>query len=529
MRHLLPLLLMCACRATPQGERALHAVGFRSFWLFDEARTYRTTFDGGATYDGARPLLVLTWFPARAQDEPEMPHADYFGLASAEPRLARLAPALSAYARDVFVQATMGAAEAELDEAQRSALAELLASPSGAHRAAAPESGRFPLVLYRSGAGSSFEDNAALCTDLARHGYVVVAGAFLRGDGSSFGIDVQADSTADMEFLVAHARTWPEVDGARVGLVGHSAGAQASLRHALRAPAVGDALVLLDTTQDYYGLGLPLHEELVREALAARATLTRPLLVAAGPEALFALVDRLDAAPRTYLTVPELGHDEFIAQGLQRLVRIERWARPEERAEPGRLATVRANQCALDEEVLRFLDAHLKGAVSPAARSPRPWSASEPSRIEVPAGVDAPEPYDLASPLPPTPRQLRRLFEEGRVAESCALLRRFAALEPRPPILTSTMMEGSFLYELAGAGRRAEAHELYATLKELDVRVLGLFEFLADVCTRTGRRPAALHFTRLALDFEPENATFRAKLAELEPPPGAAPAPSGDQ
>ncbi|MEQ1892614.1 MAG: alpha/beta hydrolase [Planctomycetota bacterium] len=518
MRHLLPLLLMCACRATPQGERALHAVGFRSFWLFDEARTYRTTFDGGATYDGARPLLVLTWFPARAQDEPEMPHADYFGLASAEPRLARLAPALSAYARDVFVQATMGAAEAELDEAQRSALAELLASPSGAHRAAAPESGRFPLVLYRSGAGSSFEDNAALCTDLARHGYVVVAGAFLRGDGSSFGIDVQADSTADMEFLVAHARTWPEVDGARVGLVGHSAGAQAILRHALRAQAVGDALVLLDTTQDYYGLGLPLHEELVREALAARATLTRPLLVAAGPEALFALVDRLDAAPRTYLTVPELGHDEFIAQGLQRLARIERLARAEERAELGRAPQVRANLRVLEAEVLAFLDLHLKGRASPGRAPVQAWSATEPSRIEVPAGVSAPEPYDLASPLAPTPRQFRGLFAEGRVAEACAVLRRFAAAEPRPPILTSTMLSGSFLFELDEAGRRAEAHDYFRTLKELDVPVLGLFEFLADVCVHTGRREQALRFTHLALDFEPDSATFRAKLAELATP-----------
>jgi hypothetical protein len=518
LRCLLLFVLLGACRAPASDERATYAVGFRSAWLFDESRSYRTTFDEGATYDGPRPLLVLTWYPAQAGAEPERPHENYFELARDDPRLARLAPALSAYARDIFVRQTMGAAEEELDDAGRNALAELLASPSGARRAAEPAPGRFPLVLYRSGAGSSFEDNAALCAFLAHHGYVVVAGAFLRGDGTSFGIDTQADSSADMEFLVEHARSWPEVDAARLGLVGHSAGAQAILRHAERPDASGDALVLLDTTQDYYGLGLPLHEELVRGALAARAELTRPMLAAAGPEALFALLDRLDAAPRTYLTVPELGHDEFIAQGLQRLARIERQARPEERGELARAHTVRQNLRALEAEVLAFLDLHLKGRASSGHAALHAWSATAPSRSEVPVGVSAPEPWDSASARPPTPRQFRRLFEQGRVAEACAVLRRFALDEPRAPIVTSTMLAGSFLFELAEAGRLAEAHDYHGTLQELGIPVLGLYEFLADVCAATGRVEQALRFTRLALEFEPENATFRAKLAQLEAP-----------
>ena len=85
-------------------------------------------------------------------------------------------------------------------------------------RAATPSAGPFPLVVYHAGAGSSFEDNAWLCEELARHGFVVVGSAFSKADGSTFGIDARTGSARDMAFLVARARELPFVDWTRVGL-----------------------------------------------------------------------------------------------------------------------------------------------------------------------------------------------------------------------------------------------------------------------------------------------------------------------
>jgi hypothetical protein len=131
-------------------------------------------------------------------------------------------------------------------------------------------------------------------------------------------------SAEDVQFLVHWARAHAFIDVRRVGHVGHSAGAQAMLRFAAQSGCVGDALVMLDTTQDYYSLAMPFFESLVREITDGIATLTKPMLVAAKPAAMFALCDALVNTERTYVTVPELEHNDFISQGQQRLARIAR-------------------------------------------------------------------------------------------------------------------------------------------------------------------------------------------------------------
>ncbi len=517
----------------PTGEALLpsgpFAVGFRSTWLLDEGRTYRTTFDQGQTYGAekaARPLLVLLWYPARAAAAAmeRMPHGGYFALADDDPRLARLARALSAHARGVFVEQVMGEAEAELEPQDRVELETLLAAPTSCRIAADPADGPFPLVVYHSGAGSSFEDNAALCEYLASHGYVVLGSAFPRADGTSFGVDAGRGSAEDVQFLVRWARTLSFVDWRRVALVGHSAGAQAMLKGAAQPGCVGDALVLLDTTQDYYSLSLPLQKELVREARAGVAQLTRPMLVAAGPEAQFALCDTLVNAERTYLTVPELGHDEYISQGLQRLERCVLQAERAERAEQGeaeRAPAVRANYRALCETVRAFLQATLAGepaefAARLALDRARPWDPAVPCLVRVARGESAPEPYDMESDAAPTPRQFTRLMAEEGVASACEVLLRFRAAEPRGPLYSSTMLAGSLLYDLVQQGHREDAGRYYATLQQIELPALSLFEFLADMSTLTQEPAQALHFLRLAHELDPEHAGIAGKLRQLE-------------
>ena len=273
------------------------AVGFRSTWAFDEGRTYRTAWDDGRTYGAEkapRPVLVQLWFPARATpvDSARMPHGGYFAITDADvggkslvpggcsgrdERVKALAAALRVHAFGVFVQEVFGEPESGLDGEERAELEGLLATSTLCRLAAEPAAGPFPLVVYHSGAGSSFEDNAALCEFLASHGYVVLGSAYPKADGSALGIDAGRGSAEDAQFLVRWARALPFADWRRVALIGHSAGAQAFLRYAAQPGCVADALVLLDTTQDYYGLAMPLHESVVREATEGVAHLTRAI------------------------------------------------------------------------------------------------------------------------------------------------------------------------------------------------------------------------------------------------------------
>jgi hypothetical protein len=532
------LLAIAACVAPPARDATTapdallpvgpFAVGFQSSWAFDDGRTYRTAFDDGQTYGAEkspRPVLVLMWYPARTSAGEPMPHAGYFDIACDDPRLASFSQALASYARGVFVEQVMGVKEAELDAAGRAELATALAAPTLCRRAAARAKGQFPLVVYHCGAGSSFEDNAALCEFLASHGYVVLCSAYPRADGSSLGIDAGRGSAEDVQFLVRRARALAFVDWRHVGLIGHSAGAQAMARYAAQPGSIGDALVMLDTTQDYYALGMPMHKALVSETTEGVAQLTRPMLVAAGPEAIFALCDTLVNAERTYLTVPELDHDEFISQGHQRLARIVR----HEAASPGgpdaaavkHAQPARANYRVLCDDVRAFFDAELgRGDADFAARlanaRAQPWSPTVPCLVPVPKGVREPEAYDLASAVPPSPREFRRLFEEQGVEAACEVLVRFHDAEPRSPLYVSEMVSGSLLYVLLENGRRDDAALYYDTLKSVALPVLSLFTFLADINRMQHDLTLARHILELAHGLDPDDAGVAAKLRELE-------------
>ena len=153
-----------------------------------------------------------------------MAHGEYFSIASTDPQLSRFAEALRAFARDVFVRQVMGRAEGELSEAERGALEHELAAPTPCQRDAEPARGPFPVVLYHGGAGSSFEDNAALCVYLASHGFIVFGGAFQKADGSSLGVDGGRGSAEDFQCLARFGRGLPYADWRHLAVAGHSLG-----------------------------------------------------------------------------------------------------------------------------------------------------------------------------------------------------------------------------------------------------------------------------------------------------------------
>jgi len=519
-------LAALSARGVHDGERLRPGpfpVGFRASVELDTGRRYRTAFDDGATYGAAggsaRPILMELWYPAAPSTakRERMPYERHLAVPAPEPGLAAFAAALGAYARGVFVQEVTEHAEGELDPEQTLALGALLEAPCACVREAEPAPGRFPLVVYHSGAGSSFEDNAGLCEHLASHGYVVVASAYPEASGASLGIDGGRGSSEDMHFLVRRARELAFVAPERVALVGHSAGAQAAVRCAAVPGCVADALVLLDTTQDYYAPSMPLHETLVREVRAGAANLRVPMLVAAGPGGMFALMDELVGCERAYLTVPALDHDEFISQGMQRLDWLA--ARDADAAQAER---VRANHAALCERVRLFLDAELKGEAAGWSACVAHDRASPPGgdgpSVELAArGASGPEPWKTDADVPPTPRQFRRVVLEQGAEAACAVLARFDAYRPQSSLYTGTMLGASLLFELREAKGAEAARALYGAWKERSLAVLGTYQFLADIARMQGKPEQARAFLRLAHELDPEDSAVNEALRALEP------------
>jgi len=76
-----------------------------------------------------------------------------------------------------------------------------------------------------------------------------------------------------------------------------------------------DAIVSLDTTQDYRTMADPRWPLLLSALERGRQNYVTPTMFVAGPTAVFALGDTLTRSERVYLTVPGLTHNEYISQG----------------------------------------------------------------------------------------------------------------------------------------------------------------------------------------------------------------------
>jgi hypothetical protein len=278
--------------------------------------------------------------------------------------------------------------------------------------------------------------------------------------------------------------------------------------------------VLLDTTQDYYALSWPTYRELVDVCLAGATELREALLFAAGPEALFGLVDRLVHAVRTCYTQGELDHNEFIAQGM-----LTRWARELLEPPPDTYIVPRARRRAFADlcaYVRCFLDVHLAGrpgeelaALDGVYRES--WLGGVAPHVEhVPRGTDGPEPFEPSGHRLVTPRQFARILRDEGVEAALVSPLRGPDFHLKSEVLRSSMLMGSLLRDLVQEGREDDARRLYAGLEALGARPLSVFPFQADMAELLGRPERGIDALRTYLVFEPDDADVRARLEALE-------------
>lgn len=497
------LLVLVACSGVaakptstgpaPMLEPGPYRVGFRATWTFDAARPYETAFDHGATYRGPRPILVNLWYPAVTSGPPTT-RAAYLQPPDG-PTVHALARALAAYVRNVTANEAFGDDEAKLSPALRQAFAAYLVRPLTAVRDAAPAAGTFPVLVYHGGAGSSYGENVELCEHLASHGYVVLGSAFFDPSGESLNIGA---GWRDFDPLLAWAARLPFADPGRAGGVGHSAGAQQMLFYATYGTGRLRALALLDTTIDVHGIVEPLHT-LVPELLARRATITAPLLAFAKPEAIFAFLDQLDGADRTYATVGELDHDEYLGHG------VVRATLPDVPAE--RAPRVHAAYRAVAATLRAFFDRELRGLPAPLPRT----AATHLERVA--RGAHEPPPFTSAT-LPPSPRQLRAVLAARGPAATVELLRARRAAEPDNPIYVAQGYAASLFYDLVATDQRDAALALFPYFHQLFPELVDELVAWAKMALLFERPATARIYIAAALLVEPGHKKALALAAE---------------
>ncbi len=507
-----------------------YAVGFKSTWQLDYSRRYNTTFDDKTTYaigKAPRPILINMWYPAkRADNARAMPHRDYLAIQSADPHLAKFSIKLADYEYGVIAKEVMEKRPKDLTDREKTLLNQFLDMPTACVREAPPAVGRFPLVIYHSGAGSSFEDNAVFCEFLASHGFVVLGSAFPDQSGKSFNTDNREGSAHDIAFLIAYARQQPNIDWNHIGLIGHSAGAQASLVYRSQPGSPVDAVVSLDTTQDYHGVSDPLWH-FTPEVVKNAKNIDCPLLMAAGPNAFFELADSLRSAERFYFTLNGMAHNDYIAQGgihNDRLYQLHLGdqavsadARAEEKAA---MEKSKSGYEALCNYVLRFFEAMLKA--EPAGKEflakqyrSTQFGGTDPHVEYVPIGRTGPDAYMAGSKVPPTPRQLRPFFNEHGSEKTIALLRRFRKQFATHPIYTENF-EFYLVIDLLDQNRIKDALAFRDEFRESGLDCNKALLAIGKGYQKIGlARPAAIFYKRLLL-LDPSNREAAGKLKEVE-------------
>lgn len=215
-------------------EAGPHAVGLRVVQQYDYSRAMdeqADAFGKPVATPPARPIQALVWYPAKRTGAAPMRVADYrqaalsdvdFGVPAAQLAKQRAAW-MAGPQKTAYDAATM------------------------AVRDAAPAAGKYPVLVYAPSFAAPADENLDLCEYLASQGYVVIASRSLGARSVTMTDDVEGveAQAADIAFLVNGARSLPQADLDKVGVVGFSWGGLANVFAAARSSRI-KALVSLD-------------------------------------------------------------------------------------------------------------------------------------------------------------------------------------------------------------------------------------------------------------------------------------------
>ena len=477
-------------------ERGEHAVGFRL--LEDEDRSRAVT--GGAR--GAahpRPIRTYLWYPAATARRSQSLH---FG------RYVELAD------DDVWPAAIGGAVRERLAYANgplarslpAASYAALLERPMRAVENAEPLAGPFPLIVI--GLGLYYESPVTFSTTaeyLAGRGFVVATAPLVGTHVAIVKLDTQDLETQirDLEFVIARARQFSFVDGARLGVMGFDQGGMAGVVLTMRNRDV-DAFVSMDSGIQYpHPSGLP-RSSTHYDPLALRVSWLhvahpRNDQLPPGGDAK-TLFDEAVHADRYWLKTVALGHADYTSYALveDRGAAANYW----EPVTPARTAAHRA----VADFVLQFFTAQLKaGSTAFLERDVRQVLADPGATLEHRSPAAAPLGYD----------ELVRKIVGGQADEAIAELRSLAAAAPGHPLLTEFSL-GRLCTSLLFTWNLAEQTlPLVEFMLERYPSSPNATMMLGEAQATLGNTPAAIAAFEQLRERFPGNPAIQARLEEL--------------
>jgi tetratricopeptide (TPR) repeat protein len=215
-----------------------YGVGLKVVEQYDHSRVFRSATDAlGKPYVGERdrPLQTLIWYPAVAGAAKHMTVKDYVDLLPSEidfehPQIWDNWKDYVAAVQPTYVQSMMSVRDAKAN------------------------SGHFPVIVYAPSLNAMSWENADLCEYLASHGYVVIATPEFGAHTRAMAVDnldgVEAE-VADIEFLIAYARTLPDTDMSKIAVAAYSWGGMANLFAAAKDSRIL-AMAELDSSLRYF-------------------------------------------------------------------------------------------------------------------------------------------------------------------------------------------------------------------------------------------------------------------------------------
>jgi dienelactone hydrolase len=286
-----------------------YPVGFCAIFRYDSSRTWKLTrhYDGTFSADlRGRPIQIDVWYPASPdQTSTKMQFGDYVD---------QVAPKdfdeLDAIMRQRSRDDAVGSVP-------KNNIPELQSAETNAYRDVPWAKGSFPAVLYFGGLNAAINSNAILAKYLASHGYVVVSISLLGpSDEQTFqsrGADDLESSVRDMEFAWSSLQTEPNIDKAKLAVIGHSVGGIEATILGLRNADVS-AVIALDGTYGFKGMSSVLTHSYgyTPEKMRAAFLDLRRAQGAQGNEPLdLSAIESFRHSDRTFITMQKMHHSDF--------------------------------------------------------------------------------------------------------------------------------------------------------------------------------------------------------------------------
>ncbi len=464
LRAFLAVVIVISTSCTSQEEatesfvvenltKGAYAVGFKSSWVLDTTRDYQLVLNDTAIVSTQkRPLLLNIWYPATKGGKELMKYEDYFDIESSSTDFSAFSKALKDYNLNVLADELFGQEIEALDSINLQAFNFLLKQPTTAFRNMPfPENQQLPVVIYHSGAGSSYEDNSVLCEFLASHGYVVVGSAFQNADGGTLSVDSGEGSFDDIDFLIREVGKLGFADTKETALIGHSLGAQALLKYQSAGLSKAKSIVLLDATFEYHSINNDLFwSGVIRQSKENKHQFTNRILAVSEYEAFYQLYETFEMADRYYLSMDHLTHNEFISQGVIRKRLIDEF-KLDTLDQFNSYPSVSERYAFVCNTILNFLsERNLKEI--------RPGSSGRSFEISL---KDDHALWQPESSSPPTPRQHFALYKSVGIDSALAVLKQYESLADSNPLYQPNYGFG-LVFDLLSLNKVQEARKVNA-------------------------------------------------------------------